>query len=224
MIKNLLKALIFKLSKSYILVFHHVTTSPTLKRSSNMLSTELFIKIIENFNNFDRLDSVISNNDKKKIAITFDDGLEDVYTIAYKELSKRKIPFTVYIVTDFLDRPGYITTDQLIEMSRNSLVSIGAHGKTHKILTKLDEKEKRVEVELSKKILENIIKKEVTSYAYSHGQFDRETLNLVNEYKNACSVQNLPLNLFTKSKYKLPRINIDNEQYKKVKKIFKYMK
>src|SRR5712692_5284941 len=47
------------------------------------------------------------------IAITVDDGYRDFYLHAYPVLRRHSIPATVFLVTDFLDRRGWLWWDQL---------------------------------------------------------------------------------------------------------------
>jgi peptidoglycan/xylan/chitin deacetylase (PgdA/CDA1 family) len=46
-------------------------------------------------------------------AITIDDGYSDFYEIAWPALRRRKLPATVFVVTDFVDRKQWIWTDKL---------------------------------------------------------------------------------------------------------------
>lgn len=45
---------------------------------------------------------------KKFICITFDDGFSDIYHYAYPILIKYKIPFTIYLTSDFASNRGFI--------------------------------------------------------------------------------------------------------------------
>lgn len=220
-IKNIVRKIVYFLPSSYILMFHHITNSPKEVKSGCLLSWEKFTDIMDsNTKKFASIYDVIRKPNKKKIAITFDDGLADLYEKAYPFLKKRNIPFTVFIVTDFLDKPGYLTTSQLQELAKDSLVTIGSHGTTHIIFPKLSIEEKEVELRESKKILEELIQKEISVFAYSHGQYDKETLKFVSKYYDyAVSVIQLPLNFLTKRKKLLPRINFENDTYLKNKKI-----
>lgn len=47
------------------------------------------------------------------VAITIDDGYRDAYEVAYPPLRAHKVPATIFVVTDFLDRQGWLWTDQL---------------------------------------------------------------------------------------------------------------
>lgn len=58
--------------------------------------------------------SIIS---KKRINISFDDGFRDVYTNAYPILKEYKIPFTVYLTTDFPEGNADIWWVQLERMT-----------------------------------------------------------------------------------------------------------
>lgn len=49
----------------------------------------------------------------KPMAITIDDGYLDNYTIAYPVLKKWKIPATVFIATDFVEKREWLWTDML---------------------------------------------------------------------------------------------------------------
>lgn len=229
MLKELKKAvweIIYKIPSSAILLFHHITDNPSVCKSGCKLSYDKFTDIIESFNNYADLNSVIGKPSQRQIAVTFDDGLKDVYEIAYPFLKERSIPFTVFIATDFLDMPGYITTENLKEMSSDNLVTIGSHGVTHKNLNTLSDLQKKSELTESKIIIEKIIGKPINSFAFSHGQYDKNTIKQMSIYSYGFTVDSYPLNCITARNSKLlPRINIENESFdvakKKLLKIFR---
>jgi len=205
------------LPASAILMFHHIEDNPVLCKSGCLLSFEKFKQFFEVFKDFDTLENVVKHPCRRKIAITFDDGLEDVYTVAYPFLKQKQIPFTVFIITDFIGNPGYISESQLKEMADDPLVTIGAHGVSHEILKGMSARGQEIELKNSKDMLETTIKKPVEIFAYSHGQYDSITLNCVKIYKYACSVRALSLNLFTaKQRYLLPRYNVENATFDNV--------
>lgn len=216
-VKKFLKALLRWIPSSHILMFHHVTAQPKTRKSGCLLELEAFQTMVSCLEH--RVSSLeeVMNKRRGNVALTFDDGLEDIYTIAYPFLTKRKLPFAVFIVTDFLDTPGYISTSQLIEMSENPLVTIGSHGTSHKVLPSLSLEEKKNELVQSRRILEDITGRKIEFFAYSHGQFDAETLALVKEnYKLAFSVRALPLNFITYNKQLVPRVNVETFNYNEV--------
>ena len=220
-----LKSLVRKLAcsilpSSEVVVFHHITNSPVIQQSGCLLKYNDFLDFIDKYRKyFSPLDCLVKKREKRKIAITFDDGLEDVYYVAYPLLKKMKIPFAIFIVTDFLDQKGYITTEQLKEMAADGLVTIGSHGKTHAIFPKLKDEEKNIELYDSKEILETLIGRDIVYFAYSHGQCDKETLKKIRKiklYGYAFSVRSIPLNFLSFNKYRLPRTNVDKTSYEHV--------
>lgn len=216
--KKLIKKAIYSCPSSIILMYHHLSNEPHVKNSGCMLDTDLFYKQIESIAKFDPIDSLLLKQNKNKRIITFDDGLEDLYTIAYPFLKERNIPFSAFIVTDYIGKSGYINKSQLLELSKDPLFTLGSHGISHEILTKLKKEEKQREIVDSKKILEDIVGQKVNYFSYSHGQSDCEVLRFVKQYNLAFSALSLPYNFSTDiilGKYRIPRINFQNETYEK---------
>lgn len=112
------------------------------------------------------------------VSITFDDGHRDNYEIAAPLLIERHIPFTIFMVSDFLSEANkdYLNKEQVQELAKNPLVSFGTHGKTHRPLSSLGINEAKEELRISKETLEDIIGKEVTTMSFPHGQFNSEIL------------------------------------------------
>ena len=224
-LKKKLKFLFYKIPSSYILTFHHISAKPENKKSGCILDTDKFIKIIDSYNNYSSINEVVRHPFKRKVAISFDDGLEDVYTIAYPYLKSRNIPFTIFIVADFLDKEGYITKSQLLEMTQDPLVTVGSHGLTHNVLKSMELEKQREELLESQRALEKILQKPVVLFAYSHGQFDKTTLKEVRIYKYAMAVNRLPINFITnKKKYQIPRLNVENSTFDNVLELLSGMK
>ena len=205
------KKIIYSQPSSLVLMFHHVTDSPAIPQSGCLLRTEDFYDKLDMFTNYASLKEVLATPHKQKIAITFDDGLADLYTIAYPYLKKKQIPFTTFISAGLLDKPGYITTDQLLALHQDPLVTIGSHGITHRILPELSSQEKKQEIQGSKQMLEELLQDTISYFAYSHGQYDRECLQYAKIYQFGFSVRHYPLNRITEqNRLLIPRLNVEN--------------
>ena len=215
-IRGILKKIYLEVFRTRVLMFHHVQSNPDIKRSGCVLDTRKFKEIVRLQKRCVSLREIVNTTRlglRNRTAITFDDGLADVYSIAYPFLKKLNIPFTVFILTGLLDTEGYLTTNQLIELSRDPLVEIGCHGTQHRILTTCNDAELHEEIKESKVILESIINKPVDFFAYSHGAYDKEIIELVKEsgYIGACSVIGLPYaGFYIKRRYEIPRMNIED--------------
>ena len=215
-----MKKIIYSIPSSAILIFHHISDNPPVCKSGCKLSYDKFTGLLEGFDNYATLTEVVEKPSERHIAVTFDDGLKDVYEMAYPFLKERNIPFTVFIVTDFLDTEGYITTENLRELASDGLVTIGSHGVTHKNLNSLSAEEQKAELTESKRIIESIIGKPVNAFAFSHGQYNKDTLRLMNDYDYGFSTRQLPLNCITEINQKtLPRFNVDSNSFDSVKNV-----
>jgi peptidoglycan/xylan/chitin deacetylase (PgdA/CDA1 family) len=66
------------------------------------------------------------------VSITIDDGFASIYTGAYPRLKARKLPFTVFLNTDALDKglAGHLTWAQVKEMAANG-ARFANHTATH---------------------------------------------------------------------------------------------
>lgn len=103
------------------------------------------------------------------VALTFDDGYEDNYTVLFPIIRRRQIPITLFLIADKLDTPGYLTSAQVKEMSDSGLVSVQSHTATHRDLRELNAQQIEDEMQRSKAQLEAITCRPVTAVAYPAG-------------------------------------------------------
>ena len=215
-VKKIVKSMFYKVPASYVLMFHHIDDGNLIVKSGCVLDLCKFTDILDSGLSFVSVGEYLtfSHSTKNKCTITFDDGLKDVYRVAYPELKKRGIPFTIFVIVNFLDMEGYISTPDLLEMAQDPLVTIGSHGLTHEVLNGMSYERQNAELVDSKERLEQLIDKNVTLFAYSHGQYDKTTRALLKHtrcYDYAFGVCGYPTNFITKHwKYHLPRINMEN--------------
>lgn len=93
----------------------------------------------------------------KDVVFTFDDGGVSFYTKAAPILEKYGRKGLFFISTKYIGTPGFLTTDQVKELSGRGHV-IGSHSHTHpEIFTKLSKEETRGEWQKSEEILTGIL-------------------------------------------------------------------
>ena len=95
-----------------------------------------------------RLDDLIGTGrvpDEKTVVITLDDGYRDAYTEAFPVLRARGFGATVFMISDLIDSPRYLTAAQLRELSAAG-IEIGSHSATHSDLPSLNPPRLRREV------------------------------------------------------------------------------
>jgi len=114
------------------------------------------------------------------VAITFDDGYENLIETALPELESRNIPSTIFVVAECLGQPAcwmahasngdtrVISAEQLRSL-QSSLITIGSHSLTHPDLTSVNELQARREIADSRRRLQEILGKEVTLFSFPYG-------------------------------------------------------
>jgi peptidoglycan/xylan/chitin deacetylase (PgdA/CDA1 family) len=125
---------------------------------------------------------------KKSIVISFDDGNYTDYTVAFPLLKKYSFTATFFLTTDFIDKPNYLRKSQIEEMSKDGM-EFGSHGKSHKFLSTLKEEELKSELQESKKVLENIIGKELSLLSLPGGYHSSKVKKIAQElgFKGICT-------------------------------------
>ena len=116
---------------------------------------------------------------KKVVWLTFDDGNEDFYTIAYPILKKYKAKATNNIITGFVKKgnAGNLTVKQMKEMMVHGM-SFQSHTVNHPDLSTTDKATQKVELTDSIDFLENKLNTKVNTIAYPSGRYNQTTLDL----------------------------------------------
>lgn len=209
----------FSKNNALIFMFHHVSNEQIDASLECKCNVEKFTNVLEylKINNIKvvSMDEAIVNINKGLLTgyavITFDDGIEDTFNIAYPLLKSYNFPFTVYITLNYLNKKGYLSSEQLEILNKESLCTFGAHSITHPVLRIVSNS--REEIGQSKMILENLLKKEVYHFAYPYGGPTAVSMKNMIEtkkegYQSAVSTIGTRLNYFsTLNKFYLPRIN-----------------
>lgn len=150
--------------KAYCMCFHDVSGGESVftisKNDYYSIVNQIENRIVE-------IDDIKGNG----IVITFDDGYESLLSTVLPYMKEKNLPFTAYITTDYLNRPGYLTTKQLKLLAKSDLCTIGSHMVTHRKTREMSKEEIRNEWIDSKKLLEDIIGYEVNHAALPYGSY-----------------------------------------------------
>ena len=201
-------------SRGYIFMIHSVGGNNNYEYNISREDFEQFLRKIKNYPII-RLEEWESHNNFF-IVLTADDVHESFYRNAFPLLKKYKIPFTIFVSTSLINTKGYISSNQLIEMSRCKLCTIGSHGHSHSMYKKFTKVTALHDLKMSKKRLSEITGREIQLYAYPYGSYFACGYNnkrLVQQiYKYGFGTIKCPITkplIFPK--YFLPRINVDVE-------------
>ena len=116
---------------------------------------------------------------KKVVWLTFDDGNEDFYTIAYPILKKYKAKATNNVITGFVKKgnAGNLTVKQMKEMMAHGM-SFQSHTVNHPDLSATDKVTQKAELTDSIDFLEDKLNTKVNTIAYPSGRYNQTTLDL----------------------------------------------
>lgn len=153
---------------------------------------------------------------KNSVVLSFDDGFESFYDIAFPILQECELPSIVFPVSGLLGKFAswinppdtsmrVMTKNQLQEVSRYG-VEIGSHTVNHPRLTQLAMDEAFDQIYTSKFFLEDIIGSKITAFAYPHGCYNEAVVESVQKSEYECALTCTPTaaNL-AKGPYKIPR-------------------
>ncbi|MBI5421580.1 polysaccharide deacetylase family protein [Candidatus Peregrinibacteria bacterium] len=154
---------------------------------------------------------------EKPIALTFDDGIVDVYTTVFPLLKRYQIPITAYLVPALLNHKQYLTTAMAKELAHSGWVEIGSHTSHHLKLNTLSDAKATAEIVDSKATLETLLDVGVSTFAYPFGLYSVNHPKIVQDagYSNAVTM------IWTVTRdstdpYLLPRLNIGEKTGQKL--------
>jgi peptidoglycan/xylan/chitin deacetylase (PgdA/CDA1 family) len=123
---------------------------------------------------------------EKPIMITFDDTRGEQFSIGAAEMNKYGFKGVFFVMTVSINRPNYLTTDQIKNLLDTGHV-IAAHTWDHHMVTKYAGDDWNTQLVKPKKKLEDITGKSVDYFAYPFGLWNKEAISKVKEsgYKMA---------------------------------------
>jgi peptidoglycan/xylan/chitin deacetylase (PgdA/CDA1 family) len=161
-----------------ILVYHSVSSAVEPLPGHIDISPERFKKQMQwlsRWRNVVRLFQTLrAPASERLVSITFDNGYRDNLTTALPILEKFDFPMTLFVAPGLLGKKGYLSHDELREISRHPLVTIGAHGLHNRRFTELNRNDSRFELIESRIILEKITKKRVELMSWPDGVCNEE--------------------------------------------------
>lgn len=145
---------------------------------------------------------------EKPVILTFDDGYMDNYTEMLPLLESRGMKGTVFMVTNFIGKPGYLSWEALRDMQQRGM-EIGSHTANHLPLTEMSPKEAEEEISRSKLILEWNGLREIYGLSYPNGQYAPYLPEILRRHEYLAAVTGDPgLNTMATEPYLLQRTNI----------------
>ncbi len=177
-----------------ILVYHSISSPAEPLPADADISPENFeqqLRWLSRWRRVVTLDETLRRSKRLPlVAITFDDGYRDNLTVALPLLEKFQLPMTLFVVAGFVGRAGYLSENELREISQHPLVTVGAHGLWHRHFNRLTPYEARFELTESRRALAAITGTTVDLLAWPYGECNEELEQLSAEcgYRASWSV------------------------------------
>lgn len=157
-------------------------------------------------------------------SVTMDDGYENAYENGVPILRELQIPYTIFVPTDNISKPGYINEMEIQDIINDELGMIGGHSVSHCELSKCNGTELKDELIQSKKILEEITREPVFYMAYPYGSLNAVNMKTIIQcqrtgYKKAYSTLNVT-NKLCRCNYFVPRITVTERNVAEICKRF----
>lgn len=170
-----------------VLQYHHVSdstppatsTSVSLFRGQLDMLSELGLNVVGLQEGTDEALEGGSGT-TNRVAISFDDAYESVYTKAAPLLAAKGYPYTIFVNTQAVGRNGYMTWDQIKELAARPGVTIANHSADHGHLVKKPgetESEWRTRISNSLDSAQATLAEKLETaaplFAYPYGEFDQ---------------------------------------------------
>jgi peptidoglycan/xylan/chitin deacetylase (PgdA/CDA1 family) len=115
---------------------------------------------------------------EKPVMITFDDTRLEHFAVAKSELDKYGFKGVFFIMTVSLNRPGYMTKEQVKQLAEDGHV-IGLHTWNHKNVKTFTDEDWAIQIEKPWGQLKQITGKPVDYFAYPFGLWDKPALEKI---------------------------------------------
>lgn len=184
-----------------VLMYHYITNDSVATRAGCVHSPKEFeaaiMRLVREGYEFvapKKMLGIVRAKDSTKFAvITFDDIMDDVYTNAYPILKELKIPFTLFVATNLIDKKDFVSFDHLKEMDKDELCTIGSHSVNHINLRNSDNA--TWEIKESKRRLEELLGHPIDFFAYPFGKHEHVGKKVIQYAKDAgfkCAFGTIP--------------------------------
>jgi peptidoglycan/xylan/chitin deacetylase (PgdA/CDA1 family) len=142
------------------------------------------------------------------VALTFDDGGLDNYTVAYPILRSHGLVATFFVMTAFVGDPGTMTWSQLLEM-RAAGMGIESHTARHADLTVLSAEALREELGQSREAIQGATGYTPVALSYPFGRYDQRVIDAARAAGYSMAVTtHQSVKLRPAEIYSLPRIHV----------------
>lgn len=208
-----------------VFVFHQVTDDKVSWADANCsISKKGFEELISALCDggvvFGSMDELAEAGYDSKVFLTFDDIFGDAVVNAMPYLVERQIPFCIFVTENYVGQEGYVTEEQLKALLEEPLCTVGYHTKKHIMMRGSSREDIRNEISCHSFVEKYHFQPVVFAYpfgsAYACNFYSMEEAKRQG-YRYGFSTIAVPVTRWAVkyAKYFMPRININESNYRK---------
>lgn len=145
---------------------------------------------------------------ERPVVLTFDDGYAGMYDYALPTLQKYQMVGTFFVITRYLDNPGYLSWGQAGVLLQSGM-EVENHSMTHPSLSRRDDAYLMNEIEGAAEAIEVTFNRRPHFFCYPAGEFDENTIRIVQATGHSLAVTTDDgMILDSSDPYRLPRVRI----------------
>jgi peptidoglycan/xylan/chitin deacetylase (PgdA/CDA1 family) len=180
------------LQAAVILQYHHIGSDSPAITSTSIEAFEQHLEYLASSGlKIVPLSEIVRHPERQtpqRVAITFDDAYDNIYLNAVPRLKARGWPFTIFVSTEYVDRKGFLTWDQLRDVeTANGLVANHSHSHLHMLRKQQGEskpawlKRLRKDIEKAQALLDKNLENPRPYFAYPYGEYDADIIKLIKD-------------------------------------------
>lgn len=130
-----------------------------------------------------------NNIPKRPVAICFEEGYDDVYKNAYPILKQYGVKATVFVSSQYINKPSYLTEGMIKDMALKG-INFQSHSKNNTKLTLLTYEEQLDYLKSSQERIQAITNTKVEFLMYPEGSHDGDTTKAMNKLGYKLGISN----------------------------------
>jgi len=159
------------------------------KYPSTNIKNEVFIEHLNEINNlqiefitYEKFEKKVNSEiDKNYVLLTIDDAFESFYKNAWPILKEKKIPFILFVSTREIGKFGYMNWEEVKEIEKNNLVTIGNHSHSHEYLIDWSDEKIIADLEKSIEIFNENLGYSPKIFSYPFGEYSNNLKKIVSD-------------------------------------------
>jgi poly-beta-1,6-N-acetyl-D-glucosamine N-deacetylase len=157
------------------------------KYPSTNIRMEIFSEHIKEINNlniefitYKKFEKIIKSNiDENYVLLSIDDAFKSFYINAWPLLKQKEIPFILFVSTREVGKYGYMTWEEIKELEKSDLVTIGNHSHSHDYLINFTNDKIKNDLETSIKIFKQKLGYSPKIFSYPFGEYSTDLKKIV---------------------------------------------